>query len=371
MMSSARRIRVLLTVPHLTPTATPYRHMMAIARYLPHETFDLKICTLRKNGYEETRPLLDALGVPVFHARYRDKFRSLAGVRQWWQGIKTIKQHGPYDVQHSMDYSSVPLEVFDARWQGRPFIHTQRNMEHKIGLRIKARLSQRVICVSQAVAEMVRQRMGVPASKVRQIYNGVDVEAITRQLNHETRRQPGHVLCVGHIRPLKRQEDAIRALALVRQQLPHARLSIAGSVFDVAYQQFLEQLVQELKLTEAVTFLGLRNDIPSLMQQAEAVVLCSDKDALPLTILEAMTVGVPVVASAVDGNKELVRDGETGFLVAHRDVEGYAAALHTLLAQPDLSLRFSRQAQVMIQEQYSAKRMVEQIAAVYQEVAAA
>lgn len=344
---------------------------MAIARYLPKEVFDLKICTLRKNGYEDTKPLLDALAIPVFHARYRDKFRSLAGIRQWWQGIKTLEQYGPYDVQHSMDYSSVPLEVFAARWQGRPFIHTQRNMEHKIGLRIKARMSQRIICVSQAVAEMVQQKMGIAAAKIRQIYNGVDIEAITGQLDEGLQRQPGHILCVGHVRPLKRQEDAIRALALVRQQVPHARLSIAGSVFDTAYQQFLEQLVQELKLTEAVTFLGLRNDVPRLMQQAEALILCSDKDALPLTILEAMTVGVPVVASAVDGNKELIRNGETGFLVAHRDVEGYAAALHTLLTQPDLSRQFSRQAQAMIQQQYSAKRMVEQIAAVYQEVAAA
>lgn len=363
-------IRVLLTVPHLTPTATPYRHMMAIARYLPREMFDLKICTLRKNGYEETKPLLDALGVPVFQARYRDKFRSLAGIRQWWQGIKLVEQYGPYDVQHSMDFSSVPLEVLVARWHNRPFIYTQRNMEHKLGLRIKARMSQRIICVSQAVAEMVQQKMGIPAAKIRQIYNGVDVEAITDQMDGKLQRQPGHILCVGHVRPLKRQEDAIRALALVRQQVPHARLSIAGSVFDEGYQQFLEQLVRELSLTEAVTFLGLRTDVPRLMQQAEALILCSDKDALPLTILEAMTVGVPVVASAVDGNKELVREGETGFLVTCGDVIGYAVALCTLLTQPEQALQFSRKAQTVIQQQYSATRMVEQVAAVYQEIVA-
>jgi hypothetical protein len=68
-----KKIRVLLTVPHFSSSASPYREMMAIAKYLPKDEFELVICSLRKNGIEETGPKLDLLGVPYFTARYRIK----------------------------------------------------------------------------------------------------------------------------------------------------------------------------------------------------------------------------------------------------------------------------------------------------------
>ena len=370
-MSKHRPIRVLLTVPHLTSTAAPYRHMMALAKYLPRDRFALSICTLRRNGWDETKPLLDQLGVSLFSARYREKITSPKRFFRWLRGWRELEGYGPFDIQHSMDFSSIPLEGLACRLRGRPYIYSHRNMldgKHFFLQGIKFRLSQRIICISDAVEKLV-QKQGVPTAKIRKVYNGIDLDLIESQMQPNVEKSPYYVLFVGHIRPLKRQEDAIRAVAQLASELPDIRLGFAGNIYDQPYYEMLQQLVVDLDVADRVEFLGTRKDIPALMQSASALILCSSMDALPLTILEGMTVGVPIVASDVDGNKELIQDGHSGFLVKVGDIGGYADRLQRLLTDSELAINCAQNARQLIKGRYSAPIMVAGIADVYEEVA--
>jgi len=343
--------------------------MMALAKYIPKDQFDLTICSLRQNGYEETKPLLEGLGVTLCFARFRQKPTSGQAIIRWWRESKQLEAFGPFDVQHSMDFSAVPMEALFAKIHKRPYIYTQRNMNHGWLQKSKTILADHIICISDAVEMMLRQKLHVPKRKICKIYNGIDLDDLSAQLAPNCKRKPGYILCVGHIRPLKRHKDAIKALDLLKDDFPQVVLAIAGAVYDESCYRSLRQLVDSLQLNDRVQFLGLRQDVPQLMQQAEALIHCSETDALPLTLLEAMTIGVPVVASEVDGNKELIVDGKSGFLVPLGNIDGYANALRNLMTNADLSQSFAAEARNTIEKKHTASRVVQQTASVYLEAA--
>src|SRR5690606_30865067 len=369
MTVSDSRIRVLLTVPHLNSTASPYREMIAIAKYLPQDEFSLTICSLRKNGISETGPVLDTMNIPYFVARFRPRGYTLKQIRQSLADQALINQSGPFDIQHSLDFTSSPFEALLARFHRRLFVYSQRNLHpngHKQALRIKATATHRIIAVSKAV-EAFPHSHGVTSSKIQHVPLGIDLSTMTygtEKADKPTRR----VLSVGHIVSLKRQEVAIRAVALLANTMPNIRLDIAGAVTDQRYYEELQSLVRETGLSERVRFLGLRDDVPDLMRQADVLVLCSESEAFGWVILEAMSVGLPAVASAVDGPKTIIDDGCNGLLVPVGDVEGYAQAISSVLTNSALAAELATNGRRLVEERYSAERMVQQIADLYRDV---
>lgn len=369
MTVSDSRIRVLLTVPHLNSTASPYREMIAIAKYLPQDEFSLTICSLRKNGISETGPVLDTMNIPYFVARFRPRGYTLKQIRQSLADQALINQSGPFDIQHSLDFTSSPFEALLARFHRRVFVYSQRNLNpngHKQALRIKATATHRIIVVSKAVEAFLHSQ-GVRSSKTRHIPLGIDLSTMTYRAE-KADKPTCRVLSVGHIVRLKRQEDAIKSVALLANTIPNIRLDIIGAVYDQGYYEELQSLVRETGLSERVRFLGLRDDVPDLMRQADAMVLCSETDAFPWVVLEAMAAGLPVVASAVDGPKLTIDDGHNGLLVPVGDVEGYAQAISSVLTNSALAAQLATNGRRLVEERYSAERMVQQIADLYREV---
>lgn len=143
---------------------------------------------------------------------------------------------------------------------------------------------------------------------------------------------------------------------------------IAGELLEPWYFRQLEQLVHDVGLTERVEFLGLRDDILQLMQQATVLVHCAESEAFGWVIAEAMAVGLPVIAAAVDGPSEVIEHGKTGFLVPVGDVDKYADALRTLLTRPDLSREFAVNGRKRVEEKFSGRAMPENIPNVYREL---
>src|SRR5271155_4442963 len=102
-MNPTKKIRIVLTVPHLNRTASPYREMIAIAKHVSKKEFDLSVCTLRDAGHQETGPLLASLGVPWFLAVFRPRNRSAREILGSYKAQKEIERRGPFDIQHSLD----------------------------------------------------------------------------------------------------------------------------------------------------------------------------------------------------------------------------------------------------------------------------
>jgi glycosyltransferase involved in cell wall biosynthesis len=146
-------------------------------------------------------------------------------------------------------------------------------------------------------------------------------------------RTDGTLLFVGRLRIRKGVEVLLAAFAELRRQLPAARLAIAG---DGEHRAALEWTARRLGLDPAELFLGRRSaaEVRCLLGSAAALVVPSIYEGLPLVVLEAMEEGVPVVASRVSGIPEVVRDGESGWLVEMEDPPALAAALRAVLGDP-------------------------------------
>lgn len=145
------------------------------------------------------------------------------------------------------------------------------------------------------------------------------------------------VLMLAELRPNKRVQDAIRALAQIPD--PAVVLCVAGHGTS---RGPLERLAGRIGVRERVRFLGYRRDVPSLLRGADALVLCSEREGLPRSILEAMATGVPVVASDVRGNRDLLATG-AGLLYRVGDVAALASRLAEVLTDRDLGERLARE----------------------------
>ncbi|MCU1243882.1 MAG: hypothetical protein JWO71_4608 [Candidatus Acidoferrum typicum] len=365
----SRPIRVLLTVPHLNRTASPYRETMAIAKHLPSDQFQLTICALRGQGFSEAAPLFEKLGIRCFIAPFRPTGRTLKHFMVSLREQKTIDRYGPFDIQHSMDFTSSPFEAVLARLRSRHFVYSQRNLNengHTSLLKIKTICAHRIITISRTVSEFLLAE-GVSPSTIRQIYLGLDIDHTENGGQTEPREYP-YILFVGQFERRKRHQDAIRALALLKSEFPALKLVLIGNTFDEQYVTELRELSNELGLSERVLFLGPRSDVLDLMRNASALLLCSEKEAFGWVLVEAMSVGLPVISSAVDGPCELIEHEKTGLLVPVGDIEAYAYQLRRLINSGELCDALRAQALATVKERHSAVAMVHNIQNVYMEV---
>jgi glycosyltransferase involved in cell wall biosynthesis len=231
------------------------------------------------------------------------------------------------------------------------------------GSRLLTRWTDGFIAVAAAHGRHLVEQEGFPAEKVHVIPNGVDVDRFRpRSGSPLTRRElgiaPSAPLAgiVAALRPEKNHALFLRAAARVRDRISAAQFLIVG---DGPERPALDRLVAELGLGKAVHFLGTRNDIPQLLAALDVFVLTSKIEANPVSILEAMAAGKPVVAPAVGSIGESVSDGRTGFLTLPNDESQVADRLVELLGNPDLARQQGQNGRREVIASWSLERMVE------------
>ncbi len=204
--------------------------------------------------------------------------------------------------------------------------------------RITKGLVDRFVAVSQSVGDLHRQICHIDAMRMVAIPNGVDIDAIDAAvpaIRSEMGCSPEDrvVLCVGRLSAQKAPLDALAAFRMMCEQFPElkptAKLLYIG---EGELRADLQRRVDELGLQNSVQLPGWRPDAWRLMKSANALLLASHWEGLPNVVLEAQAAGLPVVATAVDGNRELIQDQLTGRLVPPGDTKAMATALgETLL----------------------------------------
>lgn len=160
----------------------------------------------------------------------------------------------------------------------------------------------------------------------------------------------------------KDQHTLLRALARVPAGL---QLDFAGSGPSL---EACRALAHRLGVADRVAFLGDRHDVPDLLARAQGFVLSTHYEGLPLSIMEAMRAGLPVVATRVSGIPEEVLDGETGLLVPHRDVAALAGALGRLAAAPAVRQRMGEAGRQKFLREFTIERMLAETEGVYREI---
>ena len=185
-----------------------------------------------------------------------------------------------------------------------------------------------MVCVSKDAAGLTI-RSGLPEKRITTIWNGID----TQKFPFRGPCPTGPAIVVARLAEGKNIDALIRATALVCGQIPQFRLRIVG---DGPCRPSLEALTVELGLDGHVAFTGEADDVPQQLQQASMFLLPSLSEGVSLSLLEAMATGLPVVATRVGGNLEVVQEGETGFLVPVREPASFAQAISRLTTDPEL-----------------------------------
>jgi len=219
---------------------------------------------------------------------------------------------------------------------------------------ILARLMNPFVTHFVAVADHVLQAATstghIQRERASVIYNGVDVRRF-RPRRYRTPKQSNiEIGCVARLSHEKRHDVLLQAIAQLAPKYKNVRLHLVG---DGPSRGALETQAGYLGLGRNVRFLGLRNDVPEWLRAMEVLVLGSATEGLPLTILEAMASGLPVVATSVGGVPEMVEDGVNGFLVPPEDPVALAAALERLVKDRDLRLRMGRKGREIAVKKFS------------------
>jgi glycosyltransferase involved in cell wall biosynthesis len=228
--------------------------------------------------------------------------------------------------------------------------------------------------VSQAAADRFVGDGIVPKELLTVVANGVDTEQIRNVpagAREALRRSLGLErefvwLAVGRFEIAKDYPNMLRAFARVRGRQPHAVLLLVGRG---SLQEETEVLARQLGLGGAVRFLGVRTDVPLVMSAADAYVMSSAWEGMPMVLLEAAAAGLPIVATRVGGNHEVVVDEESGFLVPPRDDEALGSAMLRLGELSEARRRsMGERGHEHIRTHYGLSRVAERWEEIYREV---
>ena len=288
--------------------------------------------------------------------------------------VRLIKQEQP-DVVNCHSSKAGMVGRAAARWAGVPAIFTAHGWAFTDGVsegqrrlyvqaeRFVARWTRRIICVSEYDRQLaLKYGVGKPTQLVT-INNGMPV------LDEGYRARPGtgHPVRLIMVARFSEPKDHI----LLLQALAGLQNKLDYEVLFAGEGELLPQvrgIAEKLGLSTRVKFLGTRTDVPELLAKAHAFVLISKWEGFPLTILEAMRAGLPVVSSDVGGSREAVLDGETGFLVPRGDEESLRDRLRQLIVDAQLREKMGTAGYARFNQHFTFEQMLAKTKKVYYEV---
>lgn len=336
--------------------------LVEFARHADREAFELHFISLGDRGRLADDIEACGWGVTTMNMARGLRPKLLARMAFW------MRRWRP-DVIHTHDERSLFYSGPTARLLGirRPrVVHTRHWWRLNHARRTAAtqtwlsRLTDRYVGVSNLVYEACRNE-GIAPGKLRTILNGIDMNRFEYRGPHPG----GPVVSVARLTRIKDIANLVRAMALVVRTIPSARAEVAG---DGACLAELQALARELGVADHVTFLGEVRDIPGVLARAGLFVLSSQTEGIPLTLLEAMARGLPVVATRVGGVPEVVVEGETGLMVPPSDSEALAAGIRRVLADPGLGEQLGRAGRRRAEQRFDIRRMVGDYEAEYREL---
>jgi glycosyltransferase involved in cell wall biosynthesis len=277
---------------------------------------------------------------------------------------------------HAQDIYTNALGLLAARAARVPVIATRVDLGHHVVgyrrplTRLACRAADRVLVNALCVRDLVI-REGVEPDRVVVVRNGVDLEALDREAREAPASPPppgDWITCVANMHhPVKGQTDLLVAFREALRAHPGVRLLLVG---DGVRRPLLEKLARELGVAERVHFLGFRRDVPALLARAVLSVSASHAEGLSNAILEAMASRLPVVATAVGGTPELVRDGVTGLLAPPGSPGALSRRMIEALADPARARRMGERGRRLVEREFDLAQMRLGYDALYDELAA-
>jgi glycosyltransferase involved in cell wall biosynthesis len=353
------------------------RQVLNLARSLDPAAFELHVGCLGRSG-----DFLAQAG--EFCSRLSEyKIRRLYGPAAHAAQFRFARRlrRDRIQIVHSYGFYSNVFALPAARLAGVPVVLASiRDIGDPLSAR--QRLVQRFVCHAAhciiANAEAVRSRLveqGYRAEKIAVIRNGVVLPpkpAPDGRVRRELQVPAGAPLVgvISRLNPLKGIEYFLDAAARLSTRFGDARFVIVGDGIDPPYRESLERRARTLGLARRVIFTGFRLDMESLLAELDVSVLPSLSEGLSNVLLESMAAGIPVVATRVGGNPEVVADGVTGFLVPTRDSGALVDAVARLLENRALAAAFGEAGRKRAEREFSVSRLVAETENLYRRLLA-
>jgi len=336
--------------------------------------FNFSICCLTQSGIMATR--LKRKDIKIFELHRKGKGYLL------WLRLALLFCKERIDIVHTHGWSGFD-GVIGAKLARVPIIiHSEHGKDiediycikkRKIwGRKLISCLVNQLVTVSEEIKDSLVKTVKIPTKKILTIYSGVDIQRFNIKIDKIKKKEEigikGKNLVigtVGRLDPIKDYNTLLYCAKEVLNEFPDLKFLFVG---DGPVRRDLEKLATKLGLQEKVIFVGERMDIPELLNIMDIFVLPSLSEGLSNTILEAMASGLPVVATRVGGNPELIVDGETGFLVPPTDYQSLSKVIIQLLKDTSLTKRMGLAGQERVKKQFSLSKMVNSYEKLYKEL---
>ncbi|WP_417521368.1 glycosyltransferase [Marinobacter sp.] len=293
------------------------------------------------------------------------------------QLCKVIRDNN-IDVIHTHGYKSDILGLLAAKRSGIACVSTPHGFSGNVGFKLATfirigthmlRYFDRVVPLSEELMDDMK-RFKVPEARTSFIRNGVDLKEIDAALASlpqakATDQESPIIGFIGQMIPRKGIPDLIEVFDQIHQTQPNLRLQLLG---DGSQRSELEQQAAKLSSVNAIEFLGFRSDRLELLSKFSLFVMTSSLEGIPRCMMEAMAVGIPVVAYDIPGVDQLVEHGKTGLLAPFGDKTALAACCKQVLEDPELAATLSQNAREIVHARYSAARMADEYEALFREL---
>ena len=359
------------------------RFGIELSRHLDPDRFAVTLCGLwdYHTGYEARwQAQLSAEGIPTVVAAPWDAARPYQSCVAALQGARA-QLTGTYPIIHSHgEFADLAALALRQRLGAQGVVRTVHNEREWSKRPLFGALFTHLLYplaftqelgVAQTVVENLNRRplAKLVGQRAQLLHNALNVsrfsQGATGQLTRAALGLPATAYLigsVGRLRPQKGYHIFLAAAAQVRQSIPNAHFVLIG---DGELRPELEAQARALGITEAVTFLGPRHDVEQLYGLLDLFVSSSLWEGLPTVILEAMAAGRPVVATAVAGTRELVRDGETGLLAPPADPAALAAAIVRMAGAADMARAMAARAKSFVSEYFAIDKVAQRHAELY------
>ena len=373
------KLRVLLTIDEAS-LGGGQMHVLLLAKYLCEADFEVEIAT-EASGWlvDEARKL----GLIVHQITISNQVT--------WQSFRHIHQllkHRQFGVLHTHGGTAgFWIRVGAAMLKKRPVIvHTYHGLHYlnvleKAGEAVQQTIKRvifqqidrfllnytdRIICVCRSDYNKAIAATVATVARTSIVYNGIEVDKFSSPLDRVIARKIFNLdpteFVFGNVGRLHEQKGHKFLLQAISRMTNRARLIIIG---DGEIRNELTTLADQLGISDRVSFLGARNDIHEFLSAIDVFMMPSLWEGQPIALLEALAIGKPCIASAVDGIPEIIVDGVNGYLVSQKDVESLARMMDLAIEDPNLLWQVHSSKMSRLDSKFLAKNMATEIADIY------
>lgn len=338
---------------------------------LDRTRFDPMVCALKPRpvaGQDSLVRRIEEAAIPVHFLNLRSPASLLFGLTKL---KRLFRQHETEVVQTFLFHANV-IGAFAARSVGVKRIVSGIRVADPSRWRMRLeRFAMRpvddIVCVSQSVADQVATKGGYPRSKLRVIPNGIELSSlpIDSSFDWTTLGIPPNrriLLCVGRLHKQKGFDWLLEFAPELLNRLPEHDLVIVG---DGPERRALRDITARLSIQDRVHFLGWRADVSDLMNAADVLLLPSRWEGMPNVLIEAMGVGLPAVATAVEGVREVLGTLANSQMVNSGDVAAFISAVCRIAASPDERQKLVHENHERIRAEFSLHAMIAKYEAMY------